>query len=503
MDEHDYANVRKGNPEASNTLLYVNSIPSNMMSSLGQSSLNNVMYSDNNSVLKEELILSEEIIIESNEYNAYVNKQNIKNTNLSNELASHNMTRGMFYIDKQTSLAAIAAQYDSSGSENEDDQNADLINNKDYRNKEIILSSAESSDSESDSSSSDSNDSDAKSSEKSKKNASDNDESDDATQSKNVKNKQKKFTKPKSEFDDLPPIEDLTISVPEVLCDPLGEIAWTVEQMVVVRPKPGKPTLNLDTVLFIDKGQRALGRIFDVFGQVAEPHYCVRFNSSVQIQEKDIKVGMTVYYCPNTQYTSLVFLSELTKMKAADDIGEDEAPQFSDDEEEQAYLASLKNKQSESTNKSKEGSSETPVKRKRGNNTGWQSNHPWNTNREHQSYPHAQNPRPFYRTHHLWSRLRYQQPNPWHQYNSYPSNQWMLPPQPSYHHMQPYNYLNPAQMPPVEMQNVGFSQVQWNPQYQLPQVNAAEFSGFPPTLIPPINLPPPPPPPPPSANMDT
>lgn len=86
-----------------------------------------------------------------------------------------------------------------------------------------------------------------------------------------------------------------------------------VEQMVVVRPKPGKPTLNLDTVLFIDKGKRALGHIFDVFGQVAEPHYCVRFNSSEHIKESDIKVGMVVYYCPNTQYTSLVFLSELTK----------------------------------------------------------------------------------------------------------------------------------------------------------------------------------------------
>lgn len=28
----------------------------------------------------------------------------------------------------------------------------------------------------------------------------------------------------KNELDDLPPIEDLKISVPEVLCDPLGEV---------------------------------------------------------------------------------------------------------------------------------------------------------------------------------------------------------------------------------------------------------------------------------------
>ena len=83
--------------------------------------------------------------------------------------------------------------------------------------------------------------------------------------------------------------------------------------MVVVCPKPGKPTLNLDIILFIERGKRALGHIFDVFGKVSEPYYCVRFNSSEHIKESDIKVGMTVYYCPNSQYTSLVFLSELTK----------------------------------------------------------------------------------------------------------------------------------------------------------------------------------------------
>ena len=96
----------------------------------------------------------------------------------------------------------------------------------------------------------------------------------------------------KSELDDLPPIEELQISVPEVLCDPLGEVAWMVEQLVVVKPKAGKPTLNLDTVLFVERGQRTLGKIFDVFGQVSEPHYCVRFNNSEHIEKCDIKVGL-------------------------------------------------------------------------------------------------------------------------------------------------------------------------------------------------------------------
>lgn len=34
----------------------------------------------------------------------------------------------------------------------------------------------------------------------------------------------KKKKQIENEFDDLPPIEDLKISVPEVLCDPLGEV---------------------------------------------------------------------------------------------------------------------------------------------------------------------------------------------------------------------------------------------------------------------------------------
>lgn len=83
--------------------------------------------------------------------------------------------------------------------------------------------------------------------------------------------------------------------------------------MVVVKPKPEKPTLNLETVLFLEKGSRVLGRIFDVFGPVKEPYYCVRFNNEDHIKENNIKIGMTVYYWPNSPYTTLVFLSELAK----------------------------------------------------------------------------------------------------------------------------------------------------------------------------------------------
>ncbi|XP_033325365.2 uncharacterized protein LOC117219920 [Megalopta genalis] len=140
----------------------------------------------------------------------------------------------------------------------------------------------------------------------------------------------------KSECENLPPVEDIKISMPEVLCDPVGKVAWMVDQLVVVQPKLEKPALDLDTILFVDKGKRALGKIFDVFGTVNAPYYCVRFNSAEHIQQANIKVGMIVYYCPNTAHTSLIPLFQLLKIKGVD-ATPSETPQFSDDEKEMAY----------------------------------------------------------------------------------------------------------------------------------------------------------------------
>ncbi|CAK9809061.1 H/ACA ribonucleoprotein complex non-core subunit NAF1 [Anthophora quadrimaculata] len=281
--------------------------------------------------------------------------------------------------DKMSSLVSIAVEYGNSDSETEDNFNQNKCNNEQseqlkrgcmqiYR-KNIETLVSEESDSEDDFTSS---------SDSSIACLSNESDSDDSSNKKNKRNytREQKNNEIKNELDDLPPIEDLKISVPEVLCDPLGEVAWMVEQLVVVKPKSGKPTLNLDTVLFVDKGQRALGKIFDVFGQVSEPHYCVRFNSSEHIKQSDVKVGMTVYYCPNTEYTSLVFLHELMKIKGIDATA-DEPPEFSDDEEERAYYEKLKTKQANNTNET-----DIPLKRKRTSKptTGWQSNHPWNKN---------------------------------------------------------------------------------------------------------------------------
>jgi H/ACA ribonucleoprotein complex non-core subunit NAF1 len=61
--------------------------------------------------------------------------------------------------------------------------------------------------------------------------------------------------------------------------------------------------LDIDSVLFLDQGDRALGAIFDVIGQVKQPFYCIRFNSLEHISSKGVEKGMLVYCAPATPHT--------------------------------------------------------------------------------------------------------------------------------------------------------------------------------------------------------
>lgn len=83
--------------------------------------------------------------------------------------------------------------------------------------------------------------------------------------------------------------------------------------LVVIQSFPNTPALDIDTVLFLDRGQRALGKIFDVFGPVQEPFYSVRFNSREHIQERDIRREQVVYCAPQTEYTSYIPVAQLLK----------------------------------------------------------------------------------------------------------------------------------------------------------------------------------------------
>lgn len=79
---------------------------------------------------------------------------------------------------------------------------------------------------------------------------------------------------------------------------------------VVIQAYKDMPALNLDTVLFLQEG-KPFGKIFDVFGPVVEPYYCVRFNSNDDIKDKNISINQMVYCAPKTNYTNYVFLAQL------------------------------------------------------------------------------------------------------------------------------------------------------------------------------------------------
>ena len=139
---------------------------------------------------------------------------------------------------------------------------------------------------------------------------------------------------------DLPPIEDLKITVPENECLEIGIITSIVDQLVLVEAYLNSAPLDIDSVLFLESGKKTLGAVFDVLGQVAQPLYCVRFNSNEDIIAKGIQLSQKVFCAPRTEYTQFVILPTLMKQKGSDASWRDdvEPPQehcdHSDDENE-------------------------------------------------------------------------------------------------------------------------------------------------------------------------
>jgi H/ACA ribonucleoprotein complex non-core subunit NAF1 len=70
---------------------------------------------------------------------------------------------------------------------------------------------------------------------------------------------------------------------------------------VVVQALKNTPALDEDSVLFLDKGKKPLGKVFDIFGCVSEPSYVARFNSPEHVQGKEIPVGIEVFCAPRTE----------------------------------------------------------------------------------------------------------------------------------------------------------------------------------------------------------
>jgi len=112
----------------------------------------------------------------------------------------------------------------------------------------------------------------------------------------------------------------------------------------------------------VDRGQRALGRIFDVFGPVTKPFYAIRFNDSNHIKKFDVQIKEPVYCAPQTEYASYVLVSQLMEMKGSDASWRhnNEPPceflDYSDDEAEK--LAKKKRRQKKCQDPSEENNKE-------------------------------------------------------------------------------------------------------------------------------------------------
>ncbi|XP_039300740.1 H/ACA ribonucleoprotein complex non-core subunit NAF1-like [Nilaparvata lugens] len=163
----------------------------------------------------------------------------------------------------------------------------------------------------------------------------------------NARPKKPPMTDGELALEDLPPIEDLQITMPQEDCTKVGEVLHIVDKLVIVQGIKNMPPLDLESALFLS-WDRPLGLIFDVFGPVCEPSYCVRFNSNEEIKKKNITPGMPVYFGPKSQYTNYVFMQHLLNSKGSDAswTGNNEPPleqlDFSDDEAERAAKKAIK-----------------------------------------------------------------------------------------------------------------------------------------------------------------
>jgi H/ACA ribonucleoprotein complex non-core subunit NAF1 len=142
---------------------------------------------------------------------------------------------------------------------------------------------------------------------------------------------EKPMTKGELKLSDLPPIEDLTISVPVESLVKMGKVISIVDALVVIESIRLMPPLDLDTVLFKADGS-PLGQVFDTFGTVTEPHYAVRFASSGHIKDKGVELNMEIFFSPQNDrdITRFAFVDQLKKIKGTDASGEHDNEQPSD-----------------------------------------------------------------------------------------------------------------------------------------------------------------------------
>ncbi|RMC13842.1 hypothetical protein DUI87_08925 [Hirundo rustica rustica] len=165
-------------------------------------------------------------------------------------------------------------------------------------------------------------------------------------------------TKDEVPIDKLPPVEDLSIILPDnVELKIFGTVSSIIEQLVIIESLRGLPPVNEESIIFKEDRQAA-GKIFEIFGPVSHPFYVMRFNSSEHIKEKGINVQDSMYFAPSVEdFTQYIFAEKLKQEKGSDASwkNDQEPPpdvlDFSDDEKEREAKQKKKKPQSQGRKK--------------------------------------------------------------------------------------------------------------------------------------------------------
>jgi H/ACA ribonucleoprotein complex non-core subunit NAF1 len=174
-----------------------------------------------------------------------------------------------------------------------------------------------------------------------------NEDSDEDDEQKVLNNRHGPRTRNEIVIDELPPIENLTITLSdETPIERIGHIRHIINgKLVIIESLLHSPALNDDSVLF-NSNRRSIGLIYETFGPVEKPCYSIRYNDIDNIHQRQIELNQEVFYAPKeTTYTKYVFVQELRALKGSDASWEDdnEPPKFavdySDDEQERTAKA--------------------------------------------------------------------------------------------------------------------------------------------------------------------
>ncbi|XP_070490696.1 H/ACA ribonucleoprotein complex non-core subunit NAF1 [Chironomus tepperi] len=308
---------------------------------------------------------------------------------------------------QQSAALNLLTQY--SDSENENDSNEEVKEPEDHSNQ---YRTAEL-DSSSSSSSSDSDDEiDVKEIKKKLETVASDDDSENENDDPAKERKKKQPLKVRGEFllEDLPPIQDLELKVDEKECLEIGTITSIVDQLVLVEAYPHSAALDIDSVLFLDNGKKALGQIFDVIGQVSTPIYCIRFNTHEDIVSKNITVGSKVFCAPRTEYANFVIISKIMgKGSDASWKNDIEIPEnmieYSDDEEERSARRQKKN-----PDRNPDQQATAPRRRNHSQNYSWHNqinNQPPNNWHNQQPQPQPQPHQPQFQNYNFYPQNPY------------------------------------------------------------------------------------------------